>query len=108
MEKQKMLEFLKGLVFDLHYGRKSREQIVHELSEDISPSDEIPNSSNEEKLIFNLYWDLHHLTHDPPFHTRDVEIEYYMEVFKGTRKYSDEDVHNYWVEKGIGDVYKLP
>jgi hypothetical protein len=48
------------------------------------------------------------LNHDPPYHTRDVEIEYYIDVFNDKRKYSDEDVYNYWVEKGIDNVYDLP
>jgi hypothetical protein len=108
MEKQNILEFLKQLTFDLYEGRKTRPQVVQALIEEISPSDEIPNSTNEEKLIFNLYWDLFDLTHDPPFHTRDVQVEYYIEIFNGNRIYSSEDHNNYWIEKGINDVYKLP
>jgi hypothetical protein len=110
MNSEKMLDFFKQLVFDYKFGRKTKKQIVHELVENIPPSEgvEIPNHTDKEKFLFNLYWDLFDLTHDPPFHTRDIKIEYYLEVFEGKRRYSSEDLLVFWNEKGIDDMFELP
>jgi hypothetical protein len=101
METQKTIEFLKQLTFDLSHGRKSRAQIVHELSNEISPSEmaELPTIGNENEFIQDLYWSLLHSANESGFETSDLEIQYFVECFNGNRVYSKEDFKNYLSKK---------
>jgi hypothetical protein len=101
METQNIIEFLKQLTFDLFEGRKSKEQIVHELSHKISASEmaDLPSFGKGNDLAQDVYWALLHLENENGFETTDDEIQFLVECLRGNRVNSQEDFNKFLKDK---------